>query len=487
MATALPKAVTQMPDPIGNIMADAQKQTTALQAEQQQKEAAIKQQQAAAEAPLQQQREAAVQDFQQGLKSGPEQVPMPENKAEHIDPKEMSQAAGLMMGLAALAGSMTRAPLTASLKAMTGAMQGLQAGDEQQFQRDYDTYKTEFDKAIGINKARVAEYDKVLKGKEFNLREMDAELTRIAKKYGDEVTANAKTYKDRIEIIRGQEKQGVQAQEHHAKIAQQVEDRAQRLQIARESAAQRAQFHADSMAVQRERLTMAHEKAAATAAKAGGHGGSAGAAPGSVNARMAGRQTEAINAAGIHLQNMMDLPAGASIGTFSDLATHGVTGLGSAWRALGAQKVTAEEDRTFQQFAAGLEQELAVLASSGGGAGAGRMVQELQTIRPKSGDSKTAMLSYLALAKQSLEVAEQGLQVWPAASQEQKDLAKSRIEEIQKVVPWSVSDVAKHVHGKKGGATISGMGASTLGVHLSPVAAPAAPAKTKGGASVSNW
>lgn len=202
MAT-LPDTVTQMPDPM-QALQQSNKKIADTQAEGTAAEAAIRGREQAATAPVQERRTQAGQDVSGMLAKGPEQVPLPKNEAMHIDPKQMSDMAGLMMALAGLAGSMTRSPLTASLRGMTGAMQGVKAADEQQFNRGYQEYKDNLNAAIKTNDEKLKEYDRVLKGKEFNLREMDAELTRIAKQYGDEVTLNAKSYKDRIEAITSQ-------------------------------------------------------------------------------------------------------------------------------------------------------------------------------------------------------------------------------------------------------------------------------------------
>jgi hypothetical protein len=241
MAT-LPDTVTQMPDPM-QALQQSNKKIADTQAEGTAAEAAIRGREQAATAPVQERRTQAGKDVSGMLAKGPEQVPLPKNEAMHIDPKQMSDMAGLMMALAGLAGSMTRSPLTASLRGMTGAMQGVKAADEQQFNRGYQEYKDNLNAAINTNNEKLKEYDRVLKGKEFNLREMDAELTRIAKQYGDEVTLNAKSYKDRIEAITSQRTATQKIIEHKDNIDQHVEDRKQR-----------AAQHAETM-------SLAHQKA----------------------------------------------------------------------------------------------------------------------------------------------------------------------------------------------------------------------------------
>jgi hypothetical protein len=187
-----------------------------------------------------------------------------------------------------------------------------------------------------------------------------------------------------------------------------------------------------------------------------------GAGAGSLNARYAARQVDAILLSTAHLDNIMALPADAKLGTFSAIASSGPKGLASAITALGAQNITSEEERAFQQDASLIESELAILGASGQSGGAGRMVEELKTVRPHAGDPKTAMLKYLALAKQNLEQAAKGLEVWPGASEEQKALARQQVVELNNIIPWSAKDVNVHIAGKAGGETIGDMGRATL-------------------------
>lgn len=230
---ALPNEVTQIPDPM-TIYQQGEKKTADLQAKQTAAEADIKARQAAETAPIQQARDTAGADLGKMLDKGPDQVALPKNEATHLDPKQLSESAGMMMALAGLAGAMIRAPITVALRGMTGAMQGAQAADEKQFNEGYTKYKDNLNEALKLNDEKLKEYDRVLKGKEFNVREMDAQLRNIAKKYGDEGIANAKDFKTMFDSVNGQTKAMADIRKHQDTIDQHVKDRQQRAELAKE-------------------------------------------------------------------------------------------------------------------------------------------------------------------------------------------------------------------------------------------------------------
>lgn len=449
MATAAPTKPAAAPvDPMQEPMAmmakaDADEQT--VLAEQSAAAADRAQRQAAAEAPLMQRQSSAMSDIEQMAAKGPERVAMPQQTIQRTPPKHLLENAQPLMALAALSGFAVRRPLIGAMSAMTGAMEGLKAGDEARYQQGMAAYKEQVQQAIDQNDAKMKEYERVLKSKEFTVRQIDAELRAVAKRFGDEGVASGRSFKERLDAIGSQRK-----------AAQHMADQQRRHEEFEEKRRDQNMRHQQDMALRR---ALFEAKMQATAAGKGGSGGSAAGAPGSVNARMAGRQTESILGAVTHLTNIVQLPAGTSIGAFGAASVDHNTG---AMRALASQSITADEDRAFQQLSAGLESELAALQSSGGAGGSGALIKELQTIRPRAGDSKAAMFRYLALARQSVEIAKHGLDVWPAATQEQKDLAQRYVDHLNDAVPWSVADVIKLARDGKSAPTIKSAGAGAM-------------------------
>lgn len=190
------------------------------------------------------------------------------------------------------------------------------------------------------------------------------------------------------------------------------------------------------------------------AAQAESGGGSAGG--GAINQRLAGRQFEGMTAAETHITNMAGLPAGTGVGTFGDIAArYNKTGA-DALGGLTARAMTPAANRAFQQEASGLEVELGVLATSGSAGGASaHIVKDLQAMRPKEGDPPIVAANYLALAKQALQVANKGFQVWPGATKEQRAQAAETVAKLDQAVPWTVADVNKHITGDRKTASAS--------------------------------
>ena len=216
----LPKDVTQLPDP----MIEATKQTADLQAQQQAKETELRSQQQAALQPVQQQRQQAGQEYQQMLNKGPDQAPMPVNEAKHIDHQQLTDSAGSMMALAGLVGAMLGAPITVALRGMTGAMKGAQEADAEQFKEGVDKYKQNMDEALKLNEEKLAAYNRVLKGKEFNIREVDAQLKTIGEQYGDQIMMNANDYKTKIDQVNATARAQENARDHMEKMKQWAAD-----------------------------------------------------------------------------------------------------------------------------------------------------------------------------------------------------------------------------------------------------------------------
>ena len=74
--------------------------------------------------------------------------PVPEFK-----PQEASELSGMLMVLAALGGTLTRAPLTASLNNFAAMLQGHAAGDQARFQQEFEQFQANAKKGIEASRA----------------------------------------------------------------------------------------------------------------------------------------------------------------------------------------------------------------------------------------------------------------------------------------------------------------------------------------------
>jgi hypothetical protein len=55
------------------------------------------------------------------------------------------------------------------------------------------------------------------------------------------------------------------------------------------------------------------------------------------------------------------------------------------------------------------------------------------------------MALWLAMYKQYMGTSQRGLELWPAATDEQKKQTKALVNEVNAAIPWSVTDVIKYV------------------------------------------
>jgi hypothetical protein len=129
---------------------------------------------------------AARKDLIAEGEKGPVKTPMPENMAKHLDPKELTDQYTAFMTLGALAGLLTRQPMTAALNNMTGAIEGIQKGDMDQYERNFKEWQTNYKTAADKNKASLEEHQRIMDNKKLSLDEKMAEHKLVDLKYGNQ-------------------------------------------------------------------------------------------------------------------------------------------------------------------------------------------------------------------------------------------------------------------------------------------------------------
>ena len=148
---------------------------------------------------------------------GPDQQALPQNDAKHLDQKQLSDAFSSFMTLGALAGLLSKTPMTAALNNMTAAINGVKAGDQEQYDRSYKEFQQNYQKAIDANKAKLDEYNRIFANSKISLDEKIREAGQVANKYGDELVraeARNNNYKGVQQAIDASVKSQEQAQQH---------------------------------------------------------------------------------------------------------------------------------------------------------------------------------------------------------------------------------------------------------------------------------
>jgi hypothetical protein len=197
-------------------------------------------------APVNKDIENSSKEISSMSEKGPDLVATPENKAKRMDAGSMAQAFSVFMALGALAGKSTKAPMTAALNNMTGALKGLQEGDEEQYKKATDEFNNNFAKAAATNKARIDEYNRIFAAKNTTIAEKIRQADLISKQYGDELTAlNLKSgnLKDVFSNIRASENLQQKAEFHVDEMGRFDADRKERAAEHASTLAETSIFH----------------------------------------------------------------------------------------------------------------------------------------------------------------------------------------------------------------------------------------------------
>jgi hypothetical protein len=155
------------------------------------------------------------------------------------------------------------------------------------------------------------------------------------------------------------------------------------------------------------------------------------------------------------LENISRLPEGTALPALSGLTSKDPKGLISGLTGIFSRTVTPQDERDFEQLAAGLESAMAT-AVGGGYASAATTAKMQQYAKqlPRSGDSAEAAVIALARMKQELQTVLKGYTTRIGASDEQKDLMRKELDRLNKAIPFDIDQVMEAKKQKAGGKTL---------------------------------
>lgn len=142
------------------------------------------------------------------------------------------------------------------------------------------------------------------------------------------------------------------------------------------------------------------------------------------------------------LQNILALP-----GVAQSPALAGIIGTdpGSALRSMGtmvARTITSAEQKAFEQITNSLDAALARLEAQGLASGATKSsIQSFNALKPRAGDKAINMALYIARVKQEIETGIRVHDKMPGTTDEQRTATKEILNNLDKVVPYNVTDV----------------------------------------------
>lgn len=100
---------------------------------------------------------------------GPQFEKPPE--APKFSPTDIQNGMGVMLALAAFSGMASRQPLTASLNAMAGLIEGVKAGDDTRFQRSYKEFEANFKTVQASNENYLRRFNAIMDNHKLSLEE----------------------------------------------------------------------------------------------------------------------------------------------------------------------------------------------------------------------------------------------------------------------------------------------------------------------------
>jgi hypothetical protein len=171
---------------------------------------------------------------------------------------------------------------------------------------------------------------------------------------------------------------------------------------------------------------------------------------GAANDRYAFNITESFAQAATDLLNVSQMPGNTVLGVFAGMTGQtGDTLIKSLQNAL-ARQVTNEDSRLMQQIVAGLDQNMARALGGGYATSTSKgLIQAYKEQVAQVGDSPLAQAMFLSRMKQELEILAKAFKSHPGAREGYVSDMKEYVSELNKSIPFNVSDVIAANRGKK--------------------------------------
>mgnify|MGYP003385337510 CR=1 FL=1 len=142
------------------------------------------------------QRDELTAGFEKSLKEikdfaakGP--VKEPEKELPKFTPTEIQSTMGLVLALAAFSGVASRAPLTASMNALAGMVEGVNKGDAVRFDREYKEWDANMKLVNAHNKAYLEKYNSIMDSMKLSISEKTRLVRQLDVEEGRELQLHA--------------------------------------------------------------------------------------------------------------------------------------------------------------------------------------------------------------------------------------------------------------------------------------------------------
>jgi hypothetical protein len=346
------------------------------------------------------------------------------------DPTEQAKETfSSLMAVSMLFGALTRQPMLAAMKNMTGVMQGMKEGNDARIQAETKEFERNYKQAIDSNKVNLDNYKNILEKKKGDISAAKTELEIEANRQGDQVLLAALKHdnlKEAFGILQAQEK-----------AIQVADEKIQGQRIRLEEFRQR----------EADRKELAALKAGAAAAKAGattkGKGGVSSAVSGAVE-RVSSSMTQAADA----LQIIGTMPITTTAPLYGQDT---FTGLFKTPLSYLNQQLSDDSVQMMRTNMSGVARNLASLETGGAATGLVGLANKIdQGIAIPAGASVTVALNSLAEMRRIVESSARNALSSPNYTDAQKKLIQENLDFVRKAIPYTQQDLNRALLASKG-------------------------------------
>ena len=318
-----------------------------------------------------------------------------------------------------------------AMHAMNGMLEGYQKGRSDLYKKEKD----KFDVNMKNLKSRYDMLDKQLKDV-MTLAQTDREAARQAADVAF-AQSGANFYKQMADKI------GIAGLYEYHKQAYDAANKLFAEKNRLEAQAEQRNYRERMLAIQEGRLKLSEDKT-----KGGGGGGGKGG--GAANSRYAFNINESFSQAATDLLNVSQMPKNTVLGTFAGMTGQSGNTLLSSLENVAARAVTSEDSRLMQQIVAGLDQNMARALGGGYASSTSKgLIQAYKEQVAQYGDSALAQAMFLSRMKQELGVLAKAFKNHPGSNEGYVRDMQEYMDDLNKAIPFNVSDVIAANRGKK--------------------------------------
>lgn len=173
-----------------------------------------------------------------------------------------------------------------------------------------------------------------------------------------------------------------------------------------------------------------------------------------LNSRYAFNINESFSQAAVDLLNVSQMPGNTVLGAFAGMTGQSGDTLTKSLSNVLARKLTPEDQRLMQQIVAGLDQNMARALGGGYATSTSKgLIQAYKEQVAQMGDSPLAQAMFLSRMKQELGILAKAFRNHPGANEGYVEDMREYMSELNKAIPFQVSDVVAATRGKKGTIT----------------------------------